>query len=209
MVSVLAVFGATLTGCPGMDGTVPDGQTGSQGLTLTWRADPSIPTTQNPSVTEATLKVRSVRVIGDAGDSATTKERFELKWSNNTSPQPILFDQAPAGKYAKIDVIIRGFGSDDDSLEIAGTVRIAGTDYRYQIEDKAQISASITLPSSAILSPGGALSVGVKVNLQDVVRDIDFASIEPDGNEIKIDEDSPAVLAAVRAALEASLSLDP
>jgi hypothetical protein len=148
--------------------------------------------------------VRSVRAIGDAapGDASTTKERVELRWGKGDGPSPMVFDQAPAGKYANIDILIRGEG-ESHSYQISGMVTVRGTSYPYEIEDDEPLSVSVQLPSSATLPAGGSLSVGVRVNLKDIVRDLDFASVPIDDGVIKIkDEDSGrAVLTAARAAM--------
>jgi hypothetical protein len=221
MVSAVAVVGATLTGCPGPDDIVPDASPGAQGLTLGWRSGTAIPTSANPALTEAALFVRSARVIGDAGDGATTQEKVTLKWSSGTSPTAILFDQAPAGKYAKIDLIIGGKGRGEGSYEFSGAVRLGSTTYRYEIEDEGQISVSLPLPSSAVLAPGGSLRVGVTFDLQAAVDAVDFGSLTPEGDVFKIDddddedddddddEDESRQLAAVRAAIQSAVRLDP
>jgi hypothetical protein len=217
MVSAVAVVGATLTGCPGPDETVPDAPPAAQGLTLSWRSRTAIPTAANPALTEATLFVRSARVIGDAGDGATTLQKVALKWSSGTAPTAILFDQAPAGKYAKIDLIIGGKGRGEGSYEFSGAVRLGPTTYRYEIEDEEQISVSLPLPSSAVLAPGGSLRVGVMFDLQAVVDAVDFEALTPEGDVFKIhddeDDDNDEVesraLAAVRAAIQSAVRLDP
>jgi hypothetical protein len=211
MVSVLAVVAAlSLTGCPSEESTVPDGGTGQkQGLTVAWSSTQPIPTTDNPSVTEAILSVRSVRAIGDAapGDASTTKERFTLRWSKSEAPAPMVFDHAPAGKYAKIDLVLRDDGQ--DTFKLVGVARINGTDVPYEIEGEEQISISIPLPSSATLPAGGMLTVGVKVNLRDIVKDLNLASVPPQGGVIRINEDTaPGVLAAAQVALASAFRQD-
>jgi hypothetical protein len=211
-------LGAFLAGCPSTDRGPPDGPPddgGTQGLTLRWQSTQPIPTTaDDPSVEEAELRLRSVRVIGDAasGDSATTRERVELKWSGDDIPEELRFDQAPPGKYAKIDVVLRGWDGDGGedgegaSFEISGNVRVNGTTYRYQLEDDDQLSSSLPLPGGTMLSPGGELVLEVRVNLRDVVKDLEFSSIPPQGGTISINRDTPEVLDAARAALVAALT---
>lgn len=189
----------------------PDGSDGgSQGITLVWRSEQDIPTTSDdPSIEEAELALRSVRVIGDAasGDAATTQERVRLRWDDDDEPDELRFDQAPPGKYAKIDVVLRGWDGDDGgSYELSGSVRVNGTLYRYEIEDDAQLSASIALPDGTMLPPGGTLALEVRVNLRDVVKDLAFSSVPPREGVIQIDESTPSVLLAARAALMSALT---
>lgn len=185
-----------------------------QGLTLGWRSEQDIPTSDDPSVEEAELSLRSVRVIGDAasGDAATTRERVRLRWGDHDMPDALRFDQAPPGKYAKIDVVLRGWDGDGGgdggggSYEISGEVRVGGTLYRYEIEDDAQLSASLPLPDMTTLPPGGELALEVRINLRDVVKNLAFSSVPPREGVIQIDESTPAVLQAARAALMSALT---
>lgn len=208
-----ASLSALLMGCPSDDNGTPDGPPGdggTQGLTVHWQSTQTIPTTSDdPAVEEASLAVRSLRVIGDAasGDEATTRERVSLSWSRDGAPAALRFDQAPSGKYAKIDAVLRGWdgdGNDEDSgdaFEISGTVRVGSTTYRYEIEDSSQLAISLPLPDGTMLSPGGALSLTVRVNWRDVVKDLNFSSIPPREGTIRINDDTPAVLSAAREAL--------
>lgn len=217
--SLLLVLGGTLSaflaGCPATEPSSPDGPPdggSTQGLTVRWHSEQALPTADDPSVEEAELRLRSVRVIGDAasGDSATTRERVVLQWSHE-DPEALRFDQAPPGKYAKIDVVLRGWegegdGDDDDAFKISGNVRVGGTTYRYEVEDDDQLSTSLPLPSGTMLSPGGQLALEVRVNLRDVVKDLAFSSIPPREGIIRVNGDTPAVLAAARAALMTALT---
>lgn len=216
LVPALAAF---LAACPSSDPPDPDGPDpdgpdgGGRGLTLRFRSEQVLPTTDEPTVEEAELALRSVRVIGDAapGDSSTTRERVRLEFRGDDTPDALRFDQAPPGKYAKIDVVLRGWdgdggGDDGGSFEITGRARVNGTLYEYEIHDDAQLSASIPLPEATMLPPGGELGLEVRVDLREVVRTLAFSSITPREGKLRIDESTPAVLQAARAALMAAMS---
>lgn len=213
---LIGCFSALLTACPSDDHGTPDGPPsdgGAQGLTVRWESTQTIPTgSDDPSVEEARLALRSLRVIGDAasGDDATTLERVGLEWSRDGAPDLLRFDQAPAGKYAKIDAVLRGWEgegeSESDAFEISGTVRVNGTTYRYEIEDSGQLSVSLPLPDGTMLAPGGSLALTVRVNWRDVVKDLDFSSITPREGTLRVNGDTPAVLAEAREALTRALS---
>jgi hypothetical protein len=210
LVPALAAF---LAACPSSD-PPPDGPDGGpdgggRGLTLRFRGEQDLPTSEEPTVTEAELSLRSVRVIGDAapGDSSTTRERVRLELRGDDTPDALRFEQAPPGKYAKIDVVLRGWdGNDDDSFEISGQARVNGTLYDYEIHDEGQLSASIPLPESTMLPPGGELGLEVRINLRDVVKNLAFSTIAPREGVIRVDESTPAVLQAARAALMQAMS---
>lgn len=208
---------ALLAGCPGSDSPPPDGPDGGpdgggRGLSLRFRSEQDLPTSDEPTVEEAELALRSVRVIGDAapGDAATTRERVRLRFGDDDGPDALRFEQAPPGKYAKIDVVLRSWDGDgedgDDSFEISGKARVNGTLYKYEIHDDAQLAASIPLPDATMLPPGGELSLEVRVDLRGVVSGLAFASIPPRDGVIRVDETTPAVLQAARAALMAAMS---
>ena len=208
---VLAVAAVSLTGCPGEDTGTPDGGTdgGTQGLTLRWRAVPGVPSGEdNPNVTRATFRIRSLKIIGDAapGDAATSRENLELEWRSGKAPTPLLFDQAPPGKYAKIDLIFRGDGK--DTYELSGMARRNGTDYPYELEDSGQFSISVPLPSSTTLAPGGSLTLGVRIDIRDIVKDLNFDNARLEAGKLIIDDETPSVLAAARAALVKAIHFD-
>ncbi|MBK7534167.1 MAG: hypothetical protein IPI49_02125 [Myxococcales bacterium] len=211
LVVLIAVAAVSMTGCPGEDSSAPDAGVdgGSRGLTLRWRGVPEVPTGQdNPNVQRATFRVRTLKVIGDSapGEAATTRENLSLEWRRDKTPQPVLFDQAPPGKYAKIDLVLRG--DDRDTFEISGVVRRNDIDYIYEIEDSSQLLVSVPLPSSATLRPGGALSIGVRIDIRDIVKDLDFGAARIEDDKLKIDDDTPALQAQVRAKVISSIRLD-
>ncbi len=152
--------------------------------------------------------MRSVKAIGDAapGDASTTRESFSLEWRAGRTPSPILFDQAPAGKYAKIDIVFRG--DDSDAFELSGFARRGDVTYPYEIEDRSQLSVSVPLPGSTSLSPGGALAVGVRIDMHEIVKDLNFNAAKLEDGKLIIDDDTPALLAAFRAALAAAIEYD-
>lgn len=182
---------------------------GTQGLTVRWRAAPSIPTENTPSVRELKLRLRSLKVIGDAapGDAATTKNNLDLEWKSNDPPNVLGFPQAPAGKYAKIDIVIRGEDG-KDGVRITGMALRNGILRPYEIEDDAQLSVSVPLGADTTLLPGGSLTLGLRIDIDSVVRDLDFGAAREDDDKLIIDDETPALLAAVRAALTTSIHLD-
>lgn len=182
---------------------------GTQGLAVRWRAVPSIPTGNTPSVREVKLRVRSLKVIGDAapGDAATTKNNLDLEWKSNEDPKALEFPQAPAGKYAKIDIVIRG-DAGKDGVKITGMALRNAVLRPYEIEDDAQLSVSVPLAADTALRPGGTLTLGLRMDLDAVVRGLDFGAAREDDDKLIIDEETPELLAAVRTALTSSIRFD-
>lgn len=182
---------------------------GTRGLAVRWRAVPSIPTGNLPSVRELKLHVRSFKVIGDAapGDAATSKSNFDIEWKSNDDPKALEFPQAPAGKYAKIDIVIRGEDG-KDGVKITGMALRDAVLRPYEIEDDAQLSVSVPLAADTTLRPGGTLTLGLRMDLDAVVRGLDFSAAREDDDKLIIDEETPALLAAVRTALTDSIRID-
>lgn len=182
---------------------------GTQGLTVRWRAVPTIPTGNTPSVRELKLRLRSLKVIGDAapGDAATTKNNLDLEWKSSNPPNVLTFPQAPAGKYAKIDIIIRGEDG-KDGVKIIGMALRNGTLHPYEIEDDAQLSVSVPLGADTTLRPGGMLTLGLRIDIDTVVRDLDFGAAREDDDKLIIDDETPELLAAVRTALTSAIRID-
>lgn len=207
----LCLLAVSQMGCPGQEPDMPDAMVdgGTQGLAVRWRAVPSIPTSNIPSVRELKLRVRSIKVIGDAapGDAATTKNNLDLEWKSSEDPKALEFPQAPAGKYAKIDIVIRG-DVGKEGVQITGMAMRNAVLHPYEIEDDAQLSVSVPLPADTTLRPGGLLTLKLRMDLDAVVRGLDFNAAREDDDKLIIDEETPELLAAVRTALTDSIRID-
>src|SRR5262245_17600484 len=99
-----------LVGCHGADSVAPDGSIGpdvpprSQGLTVTWRARPSVPgmLTDKITVTDAVFQLQHLQLISDASSDRTTPGPLELEWSSNGPPSAEVFPDAPVAHYQQI-----------------------------------------------------------------------------------------------------------
>ena len=162
--------------CHPTGGEPTDGDmTGSAGLVVTWSADPQIPGDLGPlgdpsntttvSVSRAQFRIDTLRIIGDAGpgDPRTTANNFLALWQHDENPSPISFMDAPIGLYSKVSLAIDGHLV-NDSVEIDGTVQIAGTNHPFRIRDRNILP--IALDTDQMLAPGDSIKIGLTVDLR-------------------------------------------
>ena len=220
LVSALALAAC---GSPGDDAGAPDATAGTRGITLAWEALPTlVPAAEAEAateLTEATVRLANVRLVGDAapGDERTARQSVQLHWTALAAPPDVAFELAPAGLYAQLEFQF----TDSDSpggtaLELRGRVAIDGN--LEPVLLRADRLPAIDLPLSLALGDGDGRTIVVAADLgalvdvvawQDrVVRDgVRVLEPSPDGSEGEGDGDGSdaAELVRVRAALPGAL----
>jgi hypothetical protein len=184
----LVACGNSHVSTPPPDGNVvgSDGSN-SAGLTIPWTASPAIPgpVTSDITVTSMVFRVDSLRVVGDTGTSAS-HGGLELQWTAGETPPPTMFSDAPSGLYSK--VVFHADGElVDYSWEIDGTVAIDGATQSFAIHDLAAMSVNID--SSAMLEPGGSVTLGVTFQMDQAFDGLDFKSLDDDDGLLVLDTD--------------------
>ena len=172
---------------PTDSGTVGSDGSSSAGLTIPWTASPAIPgpVASDVSVTSMVFRVDSLRVVGDTGTSAS-HGGLELQWATGEAPPPTMFSDAPSGLYSK--VVFHADGElVDYSWEIDGTVAIDGATQSFAIHDLAAMSVNID--SSAMLEPGGSVTLGVTFQMDQAFDGLDFKSLDDDDGLLVLDTD--------------------
>ena len=195
---------------PSAGGLGPDGGGGdggvTQGLVFPFTLTPALPADLGSSVTVTSVKVRlrSVRAIGDAsaGDSRTYRQALELDWTDMQAPDPLVFADAPAGIYSRLDA--RLDGGTGSSFSIRGTVRVAGVLQSFKIEDEAATPLSIAL-GSIELKPGAIVTIPIELKLDGVLAGVDFTTLPSDDGALALETSNPQ-MAGVRAALLAAIT---
>ncbi|MDB4953615.1 MAG: hypothetical protein JWO36_1184 [Myxococcales bacterium] len=190
------------------DGSVaPDGSTQKPGLNVTWSSNPDIPVDLGNGMTidSATFKLDTFRVIGDAGDSQTTKSDFDITWSSNGGPSRITFANAPTGLYSRVSIQADGHII-DYSYEIKGTVKLGTTTYDYDIHDRNALNVSLMINKT--LQPGGGATVRLQLQLQAAVTAVNWAAFTPDDHSIDFDT-FDAQMPAFRTNLLQGFVVDP
>jgi hypothetical protein len=180
--------------CSGSAAVTPDATQGSAdggsgaGLYVHWWTDPYIPGSvgTNTSVTSATFRLTSLRVIGDAdpGDSRTTWSDFTIHWDADGRPHTISFPQAPTGLYSKVSLAIDG-QIIDSSYEIIGTTEVGGVTKPFKIHDLN--SLDISLDTSETVSPGAAVDLTVHIDFSNALANVDFTALSVDDGYLDLD----------------------
>ena len=201
-----ALLAAPLAACPaGDDVPEPDAHTAA-GLEVTWQTAAAVPGPADAThrVEELALRVSSVSAIGDAapGDPRTSAGPITLAWGDD-APQPLVFDQAPAGRYSRLEL---GLGGADEAFELHGEVLLDAAWTSFEIEDEAPIA--ITVPTAATVAPGARATIVVMLDLAAVLAAIDFGALPREGATLVLHREDPQI-AAVRTALAAAFAAEP
>ncbi|MGE0551082.1 MAG: hypothetical protein AB7O24_08020 [Kofleriaceae bacterium] len=184
--------GTTMPTDPDASATVPsDAPVGSHGdaqassgLIVTWETTPTlapIPIEGGGEIASAMFKLARCELIGDStsGDERTTATNFVIGWTTIGSADPRFFPFAPPGRYSKLSLTMNATGG-DWVYELTGTAKIMGTDEPFVIRDTQRVdideSFDVTLP------PGGTKVVRVKVDLADVVKNVDWDTVPVQNN---------------------------
>jgi len=177
----------------------------SPGLTVTWTAQPPIPGPFEGDVLVTSVKVELARleVIGDAGSTDDTTQRdFDITWSATQSPSPIAFFSAQPGLYSKVSLAIDG-DVVAPSYEILGTVMIGGTTEPFKISDTAALQVDIDNYDISLMA-GRAITVPIRLDLDDAVDAVDFALLPKVGGVRTMDQTTPGIQ-AVRDAFDTTV----
>lgn len=176
MKSGLLLLPLVLAACPA-DDDPPEIDGGvTSGLSVEWLADPSTiagPIDDDLSLTTATLHLRNVRVIGDAGtgDPRTLAPVVDLAWATGTAPAALVFADAPTGLYSRLSFTIDR-GSEAWAYELTGTAVISGTPVPFVLRDRDPLDVTTTY--AVTLPPGAGARIPVRVELGDIVRALDL-----------------------------------
>jgi hypothetical protein len=165
-----------LVACTGSHVTSPpDGDTGNSGIAIPWSTSPAIPGNigDNATITSMTFRIDSLRVVGDAG-TTNTLGNLQLAWGSGAPPTTV-FSDAPSGLYSK--VVLHADGELlDYSWEIAGNVSMPDGTHPFSVHDLMPLAVAID--TSAMLDPGGMVTLGVTFRMDQPFDGLDFASFE-------------------------------
>jgi hypothetical protein len=192
---VYIAFAVLLAACKVGEGAAPDGptqdgSTGSAGLNVSWSSTPEIPGDlgSNIRLNSATFKLDTLRVIGDTGDSHTTKSDFDVTWSDGVKPNRITFADAPTGLYSRVSIQADGHII-NDSYQIKGTVMLGVTTYDFEIHDRNALNVSLAIDQ--MLQPGQSTTVKLQLQVQAAIQAIDWSLITPDDHTLELDTSDP------------------
>jgi hypothetical protein len=175
----------------------PTGGAPEAGLFVTWGAHPSLPGPLTSSITlsQVTFQIDRFEVQSDA-DGGTSHSRYPLTWSAGTTPAQEAFPDAPSGLYSRVAITLGGFY--DNAYEIDGTWLDHGKTKPFRIVDQATLKTSFEL--SETLAAGGATTIGISVELADVIGGLDFHRLHDSDGQLELLTGDPQ-LAGFRARL--------
>jgi hypothetical protein len=184
---------------------VPDGgsDTGNSGIAIPWSTSPTIPGDigNNATITSMTFRVDSLRVVGDTG-TTNTLGNLELAWGSGQGPDPTVFSDAPSGLYSK--VVLHADGELlDYSWEIAGSVAMTDGTHAFSIHDLMPLSVNIE--TSAMLDPGGMVTLGVTFRMDQPFDGLDFTSLDLQTDGTLVLDTDDAQMADFRSKLEQAI----
>jgi hypothetical protein len=177
------------------------------GLTLAFIADAELPAQISSDVIigDIYLNGSMIRAVGDAttqDEKATTRHDYALHWDDDDEPRDLGFLAAPVGEYAYVELRIAGrpSASRDEAFEIRGEVRVGGgwTDFVIRADGPAVVA---TVPASMRLEANRPLTIPIELDVSRLVEGIDFGALPEIDGKLRLDEDTPAQLAAFSSAL--------
>ena len=138
------------------------------------------------SVSAAQFTIVDLRLIGDAasGDARTSKDVVELAWDSD-KPVDIGYPDAPAGMYSRVRGTVVGFS-------LVGDVDVEGESATYTAE-KESVALPIEFRLDFNLEAGGAVTVTVEVDLEEIAEEIPFKDLSNVDGNIEIPGDSEAM----------------
>ncbi len=196
--SLIIVFTAFVVACgtdpgPGTGDAGADAmETPMGGLRLLFDSVPDIPDSAggpfDARIDTATIRLRNLRAIGDAapGDERTRVEDLTLRWTDETQPGAVVFANAPLGLYSQVAAEIVEY-------TITGSVKIMDVTYPFEIEDNPPPISVVASIDGTMVSAGEVEDVTIKIQIGDVVTDIDWADQEIEDNMIELESDDPDI----------------
>lgn len=206
VVYIACWVGVLVAGCHIGQDYVPDAMAttdgpvaGSPGLNVSWSTKPTIPGDLGNGirVDSAIFKLDTFRVIGDAGDTHTTKSGFDLAWSGGVKPDKIAFADAPTGLYSRVSIQADGHIV-AYSYVINGSVKVGSNTYDLRVNDRNAVNVSVIIDQ--MLLPGKSETIQLELQLQPALNAVDWSVINHDDGKVELDTTDPQ-MPAFRAAL--------
>jgi hypothetical protein len=178
-----------LVGCHGAGSVTPDSSTEpdvpprSQGLIVTWRAQPSLPgkISDKIMVTDVVFQLEHLQLVSDASSDHTTHSRLQLEWDSGGAPPDEVFEDAPVAHYQQIVLDMRSDARPPFSYayQIEGTWQDDEDSGPFRIADptilQVPVACDVMLPAS------GSVTVAVRLDLRNALNAINFKNLPMDG----------------------------
>jgi hypothetical protein len=213
------LFVSAVTACAGEpipaggDAPLGDALPSATGLTLRFITNNELPATLDGDVRveDVYLNGAVIRAVGDAttqDERATTRYDYELHWDQDDQPRGLSFAAAPTGEYSYVELRFAGRPgtSTPEAFEIEGSARVDGDREDFVIRGNVPVVIA-TVPASLRLEAGRSLAIDLELDVGRLVAGIDFESLPSVGGTLRLDEQSPAQLAAFTTALAGAFSV--
>jgi hypothetical protein len=208
--AILVILSVAACGPPGevlpdAGDDAPDGDVPMGGLEFRFDA-PLIDTPIGDVVVdELRLWLRDIRAVGDAAPGEETyREAQEIRITGRDPAAPIVFAEAPPGRYSAFEFQLDRDSDGAESWRIRGDCTLAGETYQLEVDDEE--SLSVSLPIDLLLGAGETRIVHVEVDLERVVEGVDWSQGDIEEDKLVVEEDSP-LMPGMRVNLLAAFSI--
>jgi hypothetical protein len=176
-----------LVGCHGAGSVAPDASIEpdapprTQGLTVTWAAQPGVPgmITDKVTVTDVAFQLQHIQLVSDASSDQTTLGPLELEWGAGGPPPAEVFPDAPVAHYQQILLDMRSDRPPFSyAYQIQGVWQDDSDSRPFQIIDPTVLEVSVAC--DVMLPANGSVTVEVQLDLRNALNGIDFKSLPTD-----------------------------
>jgi hypothetical protein len=181
-----------LVGCHGVGSVTPDASTEpdvpprSQGLTVTWRAQPIVPGMISDKITvnDAVFQLEHLQLVSDAG--GTTHSRLQLEWGSQEEPADEEFPEAPVAHYQQILLDMRSDARPPFSYtyQIQGTWQDDEDSGQFRIADP--MTLEVPVACDVMLPASGSVTVAIRLDLRNALNEITFKSLPLDNEGVRV-----------------------
>lgn len=161
------------------------------------------------TITRIEAALVDLRATGDTalGDE-TYQPQADLQLEDPDDELRISFDEAPPGVYSAFELGLERASDDELAWSLEGTVDLDGDQYGLEVEDEE--TTRLSLPLGALdLGAGQTVEVTIVIGLALLVETIDWADAPIEqGETVVVDDESPALLDALRLGLASSVYVE-
>ena len=170
-------------------GKLPDANLGGATLVFEFASEPEIPGESDgdgdPIIEQFEITMQDFRALGDSSDGQRTSvDNLVLEWPNPPVDK-VTFSQAPLGRYSTVLAEVTAYS-------IEGTVEVDSQRVRFRIAE-AGIRTSVAASIQVLLEPDDARRIGMTIEIEEVVKEVEWEEATFDQGILVIDSSSPGI----------------